>query len=193
MCSDSPPGKSADTELSNSEVGDTMAPESHESNAHFHLILHPNGTVLIEMQHFSLDGMVLRRGCRLFTSWSKGEISVIVGSRHLGDAQSKRHRGAEIVPFLTLIPSNGKTFVGQLGANQAQSQISARAEPNVADIIASGDIDRFVVPSSPSSQPFGAAYPHTPHLSLSLSHSTSFSVACACVCVKSVALNHREH
>lgn len=72
VCSDSPPGKSADTELSNSEVGDTMAPESHESNAHFHLISHPNGTVLIEMQHFSLDGMVLRRGCRLFTSWAKG-------------------------------------------------------------------------------------------------------------------------
>lgn len=114
---------------------------------------------------------------------------VNVGSSHLGDAQSKRHRGAEIVPFLTVIPSNGKAYVGQLGANQAQSQVSARADPNVADIIASGDIDRFVVPS-PSSQPFGAA---PPLLSLSLTHSTSLSAVCACVCVKSVALNHREH
>lgn len=182
MCSDSPPGKSTDTELSNSEVGDTMAPESHESKAHFHLILHPNGWVLIEMQNLSHDGMVLRRGCRLFTSWSKGEISVIARKRRIQSfyAQSKRHRGAKIVPFLTVIPSNGKAFVGQLGANQAQSQISARAEPNVADIIASDDIDRFVVPSSPSSQPCGAAYP--PSLSLSL----NLPLCCVCLRVREV-------
>lgn len=46
---------------------------------------------------------------------------------------------------------------GSFWANQAQSQILPWTNLNLADIIASGDIDRSVVPPPSSSHPFGAA------------------------------------
>ena len=60
-------------------------------------------------------------------------------------------------------------------------------ERNQTSLTSLRDKDRFVVPPSSSSNPFGA-------VSLSLSLSLSLCVCvCVCVCVKPVALYHRTH